>query len=1056
MHWLIPFLYTTGLVLVTAYAVGQLHLLLILAVSRRSRPCERPRLDRSDPLPRVTVQLPIYNEPRVASAAIDAIAGLDWPRDRLEIQVLDDSTDETVPIIRQRVEHWQGRGLDIHHIRRSQRTHYKAGALAAGLERAGGEYIAIFDADFRPQPHFLLRALASFDDPSVGFVQARWGHTNRKESLLTRIEAVLLDVPFLVGQPARAAAGYWLRFNGSAGVWRRACIEQAGGWSGDTLAEDLDLCFRAQLAGWRARYDADLIADAELPRTLEDFRRQQVRWVRGTAQVVRKLGAALLTARIPLLVKAHAWLDLLTVIAVLPVLMTALLSVPMAWLLHRNGGGYPGPDLNTSFALLPIIVWFVSVLVVTFRQQHVWWKRLLAAPGVFIPLLATILGLTWSLGGAALSGLWRRGGEFVRTPKFGASTSGPARSGQPVRAGEFAMLAYFAFGLFLDARLAADEFVPLHVALVTGYLVVLLPSLRAGSLLPGTRGVGTGRRSAARVSASVLAGLLCSAVIAPRAAAQTSLVPAQHPVYEWLHRQRVLGRADRYAYATLPLSRDAIAQHLGALSTRQDLGRTDRLLLETYLREFSAAGLAASADENLLRGEGSIRERVPRILRAYGEPHIFAATEDGYAFALDLTQSFEHAALDDAGMDRTAWLVSRGVRAFADFYGHFGLHFEAGNIEARGDREVLALDPLYGKTFEVVRQAKNNSNYIEAFVSGRYRALSAHLGHGALRVGPGAGETIWLSRDASKFDWFRLDLDTRHFRYVALQGAPAADAADGLLILEGGDSVGTRIAPQRWVALHRLELLLPGNLRLGVSELIAWSARGLDLAYLNPVSPLFFSELDNHDRDNAVLGLDMTWRPLAGMEMHGAVFVDDAEREADIVVPSSGRGATRAFDIGITGSHAAGLDAGARYVRLEPFVYAHWQALNALEQRGFPYGHSLGPNADEVRVWARLWLPRRTALAVTVTRSRKGLDPVDADGNTVENVGGSFVEGRLQQAYTFLEAADVQRWQEFGIDADTEPWRGFRFSVRLSHRAMTAGERIMDRTYLDTRLRIGF
>ncbi|MCI0432561.1 MAG: glycosyltransferase [Gemmatimonadetes bacterium] len=1051
---LIEVLYTSGLVLVTLYAVGQLHLLsYLIRPRRRSTPAPFDPGDAS--LPRVTVQLPVFNEPMVAGEAIDTMAGLDWPADRLEIQILDDSTDETVDIVRRRVAYWRWRGIDIRHIRRPARVDYKAGALASGLESATGEFVAIFDADFRPRADFLLRVMPYFDGPSTGFVQARWGHANRRASLLTRIESVLLDVPFLVGQVARSEAGFFLRFNGSAGVWRRKCIMEAGGWSGETLAEDLDLCFRAQLTGWWGRYAADVVVDAELPQTLADFRRQQMRWVGGTAQVVRKLGSALITARIPLLVKAHAWLDLLTVIAVLPVLVTALLSVPMAWMLHGNAA-WGVTTVDTSFALLPLLVWFLSVLVVTWRQQARWWKRWLAAPALFVPMLLAVLGLTPSLGTAAARGLFRRGGEFTRTPKFGANPAYRTRSsGAPVLLGELALLVYFAFALVLDVRISAAEFLPLHAVMVAAYIAVLVPAVRARSFASMARAQRSWRRRAARVSVSVIAGLMLLGWNAS-GAAQTSLVPARHPVYEWLHRQRVLGRAPGFSYSALPLSRGEVSGRLGAVAERDDLGATDRFLVTTYLREFSADGLARSAEENVLRGPGRIWERVPRMAREYAEPHLFAASQAGYAFAVDLMQSFEQASLDEGASSHSATLIARGVRAFADFYRHFGVHVEAGNVEARGGRELLALDPVFGKTFEVVRQGKHNSNYFEASISGQYRALSLHLGHGALRFGPGAREPIWLSRDAPSFDWIRLDLDTRHFRYVALHGSLAADAEDAELVLPDGQSLPTRIAPQRWLALHRLEVILPADVRLGISEMIAYSARGIDLAYVNPVSPLFLAELDNHDRDNAVLGLDLTWQPVGGVELHGGVFVDDALEESDIVVPTSRRGAARAFDVGVTGAHAAGLDGGLRYVRIEPFVYAHVQPLNALEQRGFALGHALGPNADAAEAWLRIWLPRRTTLVVSLRRARKGLNRIDAEGAVTENVGGDFYEDFEQQPYAFLESADVQRWNELSLDASVEPWRGVRLSVRVQHRDVVSGDRIADRTYLDARLGIGF
>jgi cellulose synthase/poly-beta-1,6-N-acetylglucosamine synthase-like glycosyltransferase len=240
-------------------------------------------------LPVVTVQLPIFDERTVAAQLIDACARLDWPRDRLEIQVLDDSRDETCAIVDARAAHWRGTGLDVQVLRRERRDGYKAGALAAGLRAARGELIAVFDADFTPAPDFLRRLAGAFADRRVGMVQARWQHRNRDASLLTRAQAVLLDGHFVVEHGARAALGVFFNFNGTAGVWRRQAILDGGGWQADTLTEDLDLSYRAQLAGWRFVYAPQVTCDAELPPDLAAFRSQQRRWARGSVQVARKL-----------------------------------------------------------------------------------------------------------------------------------------------------------------------------------------------------------------------------------------------------------------------------------------------------------------------------------------------------------------------------------------------------------------------------------------------------------------------------------------------------------------------------------------------------------------------------------------------------------------------------------------------------------------------------------------------------------------------------------------------------------------------------------------------
>ena len=270
-----------------------------------------PALPPPQVLPRVTVQLPIFNEMYVADRLIDAVCEIDYPRELLEIQVLDDSTDETTEIAELAVRRHAARGFDIKYLHRVDRTGYKAGALEAGLQQASGEFIAIFDADFVPPKDFLLRTLGYFErDPKVGMVQARWGHLNRDYSLLTRIQSILLDAHFVLEHGGRNRAGCFFNFNGTAGVWRRETIGDAGGWQHDTLTEDLDLSYRAQLKGWRFIFMPDLVSPAEVPVEMNSFKSQQHRWAKGSIQTCIKLMPRILRSSQPLAVKAEAFFHL--------------------------------------------------------------------------------------------------------------------------------------------------------------------------------------------------------------------------------------------------------------------------------------------------------------------------------------------------------------------------------------------------------------------------------------------------------------------------------------------------------------------------------------------------------------------------------------------------------------------------------------------------------------------------------------------------------------------------------------------------------------------------
>src|SRR6202047_404921 len=295
------------LIILAVYGWHRYYLVYLYMRHRDKEPRAGSALD---PQPVVTIQLPLYNEMYVADRLIDAVCRIEYPRELLEIQVLDDSIDETRAIANQAVRRWADRGVDIKYIHRRNRTGFKAGALEAGLKTARGEVVGIFDADFIPTADFLLRLMPHFGDAEVGMVQARWGHINADYSLLTKIQAILLDGHFVLEHGGRNRGGRFFNFNGTAGVWRRSAIDDAGGWQHDTLTEDLDLSYRAQLRGWRFVFIADLIAPAEVPVEMNAFKSQQHRWAKGSIQTCRKLLPRILRSKLPLGVKAEAFFHL--------------------------------------------------------------------------------------------------------------------------------------------------------------------------------------------------------------------------------------------------------------------------------------------------------------------------------------------------------------------------------------------------------------------------------------------------------------------------------------------------------------------------------------------------------------------------------------------------------------------------------------------------------------------------------------------------------------------------------------------------------------------------
>ncbi|EAT14357.1 glycosyltransferase [Desulfuromonas acetoxidans] len=375
--------------------------------------------------PVVTVQLPLYNERFVAQRLIEATAQLDWPNDRLQIQVLDDSNDETCGVVDAAVAHWQALGVDIEVLRRDSRQGYKAGALAAATSKARGEFLAVFDADFIPESDFLRRTMANFTQPEIGMVQARWGFLNREQSWLTQLQAILLGPHFGIEHRVRCHQGLFFNFNGTAGVWRRQTIVDGGGWQADTVTEDLDLSYRCQMKGWKFCYVDDVVVPSELPVTLGDFRGQQQRWAKGSMQTARKILPLVLRSRQSRGVKIEAMAHLL---ANLGWLCAAIASITLYPALLSRSTLHLWQILAIDVPLFLLASLAILSYFFLYAYREIGWKAALWVP--VLPLLT--LGMAPSLAWAALCGLFQRGGVFNRTAKYGTSNQTPVKRLLPV------------------------------------------------------------------------------------------------------------------------------------------------------------------------------------------------------------------------------------------------------------------------------------------------------------------------------------------------------------------------------------------------------------------------------------------------------------------------------------------------------------------------------------------------------------------------------------------------------------------------------------------------
>ncbi len=411
--WLVTGLYLGLMALIGVYGLHRYRLVFLYGRHRRMRP--RPGV-RYDDLPRVTVQLPMFNEGAVVHRIIDAACAIDYPNDKLQVQVVDDSTDDSAELARRRVAHWAERGIDIQYLHRTDRTGFKAGALQAATPDATGELIAIFDADFIPPPSFLKRTVHYFTDPRLGMVQTRWTHLNRDDSLLTRGQAIFLDGHFVIEHTARNRCGAWINFNGTAGLWRRQAIESAGGWQHDTLTEDVDLSYRAQLAGWDFLFLPWVRCPAELPPEINAFKSQQHRWTKGSIQTAIKLLPTLMRAKVSPTIKLEAFFHLTSPMVYLYITLLAVLFYPVIAMNIDPFGRDMWYGLAMGMGLFTLGTVSATVFYIASQRAQ---KRSAWGTIAQVPLLMAIgVGIALNNAIACIEALVGHESPFIRTPKY--------------------------------------------------------------------------------------------------------------------------------------------------------------------------------------------------------------------------------------------------------------------------------------------------------------------------------------------------------------------------------------------------------------------------------------------------------------------------------------------------------------------------------------------------------------------------------------------------------------------------------------------------------------
>lgn len=490
LETIIIIVYSTALIMIFMYALAQLNLLFNY-LSAQKKQDKAPKFDLSNPdeIPFVTIQLPVYNELYVMERLLENISKMEYPKNKLEIQVLDDSTDESFQVTANHIKVLQQSGLDIKHVLRDGRKNFKAGALKEGLKVAKGEYIAIFDADFMPKKDWLKRTIPYFKDPEVGVVQTRWSHINRNYSLLTKVQAFALDAHFSLEQVGRNTKGHFINFNGTAGVWRKKCIIDAGNWEGDTLTEDLDLSYRAQLKNWKFKYLEDVETPAELPVVISAARTQQFRWNKGGAENFRKMmWKVLKNENISAKTKVHGLLHLLNSTMFLNVLIVAVLSIPMLYI--KNEYAHLKMYFYVmSFFVISTLIFFVCYWYMFKKTYGNSIKGFIQYIVMFITFFSIAMGFSLHNSIAVLEGHFGKRSEFIRTPKFNINSLKDSWKGNKYLKKNISLnvvfegllMLYFAFGMY-SAFVVGDQggdfgLFPFHLMLFLGFGYVFFKSL---------------------------------------------------------------------------------------------------------------------------------------------------------------------------------------------------------------------------------------------------------------------------------------------------------------------------------------------------------------------------------------------------------------------------------------------------------------------------------------------------------------------------------------------------------------------------------------------------
>jgi hypothetical protein len=535
--------------------------------------------------------------------------------------------------------------------------------------------------------------------------------------------------------------------------------------------------------------------------------------------------------------------------------------------------------------------------------------------------------------------------------------------------------------------------------------------------------------------------------------AQASLVPVYHGVYDWLHYQRVRGNAPLYNYEALPLTRGQITRLLKDMNPT-DLSRGDNHVRSSYLREFSVDSLRKYEDFTLIQGEDKIYNRLRDLIFSDEEPHVYVWDDENATIAFDWFPGRGAVFVTDGeNKFSSPYYTIGGIRSYGTFWGLLGYHFEQWRAVQVGDSEAFSYLPFLSRNAKFLRPSGStpNKHHLENFVGLQYRYLSLHIGRGTLKYGVGDRNNLSFSRESIPFDWVRLNINSKYFKYSAIYGGLSWEPGQRNTPLEGYPGEYTRVSPQRWVVHHRFQFQPAHWITFGFYETNLFSNRPLDLAFINPVNNLSIMEWEQYDKGNGFAGFEGTLRPLLGLELFGEILIDDLGDAKDIFRWEKQKAANSTFgrQLGLRYAFIFGTQLSVDYQRMEPAIYSHKYILNSYVEKGFSLGSQVGPNGDELSFGLTQWLSHRTKVAIRYDYNRQGLNYFDDNGEFVD-VGGDILESykldenlRPFKPSVFL-AGDLHRWDRYTIEATYQPWRGITLTAEYSLRNMLQGTQLDD------------